>query len=1781
MTSVNPINFVLNITGASFVTQEFTEMAAAVEGFAVTLSEAQKRTKGAFTVMVRDAAKFSGSISKAFAGYTAGSKNAVTAMEAMAKRISTLEVKITKAEETETAKRQRLRKAALTKRLAEQTAFYGKLNALAATSAQSIVRGIAAVGSIGPAINQSLNAVSGTIKRAGIKSGTSFVGSMVKSISNGLAEIPKLIGGVIGPIVSSVGNLFRAVSSAIVPIAKALGPLIAGGLVSAFAATGPIAVAIAGLVPLFVTVMGGVAAAFAAGLGSLLTIAGGFIQGLGSVLGSITTVVGSVVAKVADALTTLVSSVFSVVKGLVQSTVGTVIDTISGIAGKLGGVAKGIANTILGPVGLIISGLSTKAAADINDKLIDAFALLDDRSAFHLGNTRDRVFELAKAIGVSSNDIASQFFDVVSAGFRVQDEAFEILQRSSELAVAGRASVQEAGEAIVTILKTQKRGYEEAGEVAQALFTIQDRGRLTIGDAARAFSKFGGVITGAKVPIEDLGAALSVLSQQGLGVNEEANQLRRLIEQLAVPTRDTRKAMDAWGVTLHEVSGEERAHLALLDQRLDAEVKYLAELEKGTPAYKEQIGLIADMDNKVQAAIRTRGEWVGYRESIDRLNTAFKRSGKSALTFATEFTSRIRAKQGLSVQLELYDELVEKQEQFADDAGKFGVAVANSQNKVGVQVTKLVESFRQLGVEIYELGQNAIGGDAFGLIADGVEYLRGRVKALKEFLPTLISTFQHVGRSLIAAFAPLTDFSLVDSARNIAEGIGNVFGIGADTASNAFIGMKVKVEQVWDRLGLGGENAFKRVLGTINQLSSVVVGSSSLQGTVVGSVLKVIVAKAKLTIIEMEAEFEKLKNFVVGNFRTAFATVTSFLSDVVGAFKSTVTDIASTVGGGLIELMLTGGGNVAARVASIAQIAQGELAVLTDSLVLSSGGVIEDIASSAVGQQLAVVSAQVAKLKPGFEEALAKLGTGVEIDFLTSTSAVRKGIDLVLGDIANLKHQADFKAVTTEYSVALNEQRKLKLQLEVIEKRSSLNKIKQLVQEGRLTALQAHRKSELEAELVVLGESLETAEAIGAEMEVAATAARDRADNERVSGEAMKLGVESLKAILRVESRRVVLADKLGVKTEVEKGRLDEILAAFDKINRATGEGERSTEKLVNEFQRLVDLSGDAGINVLELVSILNEVQFSAGPASGIGGLKIATGGGRTAPGGDPEGLGLPNAGGPTSKTLSSIDDNLINGFDILGGSIAGATAALTLGTPTSDIGGAAGKHLAELADGTVFEKAIANAFKQVGEARGGVGGFIGAGNKAKGEGFIPFEDFPLELIGEFREQLEAGIPADSLKLSSDTFMQAVNDMLFAQRTGSSPGPGLGRANGFEVSPSGRVGGITPEAIGTELGQAVLTSLAGQQAVDNFLESNGLTHKALGEIKRLMEKRNEQIKAEAAGVTAFGAGASGIANGSKSAVSSKDTRELVQAQQDVIDGEEAVAAAHTAAAAAAVAELEAQEAFQRSKTALTEDIDDFRALEAATEDRQAADLAAARATAQLAEDQGTLNDVTDGGSNSAIGASEAMGGLTAALDILKTAGGDAGELLAEGKLAKSLTKLGIDKDVTDLVKDAERGGDKSAEGQLVDQAINKDKPKTGAKKKIDIEIEGFDEKEQGVAKEVAEVAKKEMEDKAKGFSEVAKTIGETLKGMGDSFKGMLEEIQAFSESIRSAFELMTDEMTGVITEVGEFATDVTTMSDTILEVMTDFRVELTELQGRVQANEQAIAALAKAAGPNG
>ena len=701
-----------------------------------------------------------------------------------AQKAAALQKKATADAEAEVVRRtreiERIEERSRARRLAQLTAFLGRIQSVATTTGAAVVRALGSLGTIGPSLNRSLGAIESQLNSFGKNAGESFVGGLIKTITNGFAVIPKLIGQLVGPITSSIGIVIKAAGASFV----ALGATIGGALGTALSTINPI---LGGIVGLATSAAGAIAGAFVSGIGAVTQIFGSLLQGVTGVMSGLINVVGSAVAKIADLLSSLSEKIFSAVGTLVENTVGKVVGAIGGLFGTLGGIVSTGLKTVFSPIGLIIGGLSIKAAADIRDRVVNTFALLDDKTQSSVDAVTRRLSELAARIGVPVTEIGDAFFSVVSAGFRDLGAAIEILEQAANLAVAGSARVSDTTKNLITLLRATKAPAEAAGRAAQFFFDVQDRGVITIQELSTSFPDLVSAIIAAKIPLEEVGALFSVLTLQGQSASETATQLQQVILNLVAPIPQARRRMAALGLEIRELSDADRDVIEGLENQLFALQRRNKELEAGTEASRLNKEAIKQVTEELTAQLQVRGRFVGITEALRRIRTLLRELDAEDTAVSRAIVSRIRAVKGLTFLADNIDLVGKRAEQVGKSPEKFIEAIDLATQKVGVQIRQTIGELRQLGLAIFNLGVAVTGGNGFETVREAIRGLRSLIESVTPAVAEARTRLLGFKDTLVAAFAPLTSLNIF----KILDGIGDAFAALIERFKQSNIGAAI------------------------------------------------------------------------------------------------------------------------------------------------------------------------------------------------------------------------------------------------------------------------------------------------------------------------------------------------------------------------------------------------------------------------------------------------------------------------------------------------------------------------------------------------------------------------------------------------------------------------------------------------------------------------------------------------------------------------------------------------------------------------------------------------------------------------------------------------------------------------------------------------------------------------------------------------------------------------------------------------------------------------------
>ncbi len=218
--------------------------------------------------------------------------------------------------------------------------------------------------------------------------------------------------------------------------------------------------------------------------------------------------------------------------------------------GTLGKVSGSLAN--LGAKAAVVSagfaGLSAKLAGDFQQNLLEISTLLDKNVDSSLNRIEQSLKNAASASGLALDSLSKAQYDIISAGFSNAADSAEVLDQSVRLAVGGVTSAAHAADLLTTAINSFGGSSADAQRISDVLFTTVKEGKTTISELG---GSIGLVLPFAKsfnLSIEDVGAALAVLTAGGISTSESVTALKGAIRGLESPSQSAKKAMQNAGI---------------------------------------------------------------------------------------------------------------------------------------------------------------------------------------------------------------------------------------------------------------------------------------------------------------------------------------------------------------------------------------------------------------------------------------------------------------------------------------------------------------------------------------------------------------------------------------------------------------------------------------------------------------------------------------------------------------------------------------------------------------------------------------------------------------------------------------------------------------------------------------------------------------------------------------------------------------------------------------------------------------------------------------------------------------------------------------------------------------------------------------------------------------------------------------------------------------------------------------------------------------------------------
>jgi TP901 family phage tail tape measure protein len=149
----------------------------------------------------------------------------------------------------------------------------------------------------------------------------------------------------------------------------------------------------------------------------------------------------------------------------------------------------------------------------------------------------DAALAIGAEFGQSAATMTDALYDISSSGF-AGSEALDILRASALAATAGMATTGQAAAGITAVLNSYGMAASEAGRVSDILFKTVERGVVTFPELSDQIGKVAALAAPLGVSLEEVGAALAVMTRAGIDAENATTQLNAIMSSILKPSKE-------------------------------------------------------------------------------------------------------------------------------------------------------------------------------------------------------------------------------------------------------------------------------------------------------------------------------------------------------------------------------------------------------------------------------------------------------------------------------------------------------------------------------------------------------------------------------------------------------------------------------------------------------------------------------------------------------------------------------------------------------------------------------------------------------------------------------------------------------------------------------------------------------------------------------------------------------------------------------------------------------------------------------------------------------------------------------------------------------------------------------------------------------------------------------------------------------------------------------------------------------------------------------------------
>lgn len=393
---------------------------------------------------------------------------------------------------------------------------------------------------------------------------------------------------------------------------------------------------------------------------------------------------------------------------------------------KVKDAGSGMTKKVTAPI-LAAGAASAKMAMDFEDSMAKV-STIADATEVPMDEMQKAILDLSNQTGISSEEIAQNVYDSISAGQKTGD-AVNFVSNSTKLAKAGFADAGAALDVLTTIMNAYGLKASEVTNVSDMLIQTQNLGKTTVADLASSMGKVIPTANAYGVSLDELCAGYAIMTANGVATAESTTYMNGMLNELGKSGTNVSKTLkEKTGKTFKELmdSGMSLSDvLKIISDAATENNKSFGDMWSSSEAGKAGMILLGD------SAENFNGVLEQMQNSAGATNTAFEKLDTNS-TKIKKATNELK-NDAIDLGTTLMEELAPIIENIAEKISQFtewfnGLSESEKQMiiQIGLIVAAIGPLLTVLGT-VMSSGAKIIGG--IPVIAKGLSGLFGIIAA--------------------------------------------------------------------------------------------------------------------------------------------------------------------------------------------------------------------------------------------------------------------------------------------------------------------------------------------------------------------------------------------------------------------------------------------------------------------------------------------------------------------------------------------------------------------------------------------------------------------------------------------------------------------------------------------------------------------------------------------------------------------------------------------------------------------------------------------------------------------------------------------------------------------------------------------------------------------------------------------------------------------------------------------------------------------------------------------